>query len=115
MSCSSRASASTGCTFWMPRARSARSARTWATTPSWARSAPPPGRGGHALLVSRLGLDGVPLLDAARSVRKVRKDLGDDAIVGAFCHASRHDGMTAGELGADYVSFGPVGAPPPAG
>ena len=67
---------------------------------------------GHVLLVSRLGLDGVHLLDAARSVRKVRKDLGDDAIVGAYCAASRHDGMTAGELGADYVSFGPVGATP---
>jgi thiamine-phosphate pyrophosphorylase len=65
---------------------------------------------GHVLLVQRLGLDGVHLLDGARSVRKVRKDLGDDAIVGTFCGGSRHDGMTAGELGADYVSFGPVGA-----
>jgi thiamine-phosphate pyrophosphorylase len=65
---------------------------------------------GHVLLVPRLGLDGVHLTDAARSVRKVRKDLGPDAIVGAFCGGSRHDGMTAGELGADYVSFGPVGA-----
>ena len=42
-------------------------------------------------------------------MRKVRKDLGPDAIIGAFCGDSRHDGMTAGELGADYVSFGPVG------
>ena len=33
-----------------------------------------------------------------------------DAIVGAFCGTSRHDGMTAGEMGADYVSFGPVAA-----
>ena len=64
----------------------------------------------HAALVGRLGLDGVHLTDGARSVRKLRKDLGSDAIVGAFCGASRHDGMTAGELGADYVSFGPVGA-----
>jgi thiamine-phosphate pyrophosphorylase len=64
----------------------------------------------HARLVERLGLDGVHLTDAARSVRKIRKDLGDDAIVGAFCGNSRHDGMTAGELGADYVSFGPVTA-----
>jgi len=63
----------------------------------------------HALLVERLGLDGVHLTDAARSVRKMRKDLGEDAIVGAFCGNSRHDGMTAGELGADYISFGPVG------
>ncbi len=64
----------------------------------------------HILMVERLGLDGVHLTDAARSVKKVRKDLGDDAIVGSYCGNSRHDGMTAGELGADYVSFGPVGA-----
>ena len=63
----------------------------------------------HIQLVDRLGLDGVHLTDAARSVRQVRKDLGEDAIVGAFCGNSSHDGMTAGELGADYVSFGPVG------
>lgn len=66
----------------------------------------------HMLLVERLGLDGVHLTDGARSVLKIRKDLGEDAIVGAFCGTSRHDGMTAGELGADYVSFGPVGATP---
>jgi thiamine-phosphate pyrophosphorylase len=65
---------------------------------------------GHVLLVERLGLDGVHLTDGARSIRKVRKDLGPDAIVGAFCGTSRHDGLTAGELGADYVGFGPVGA-----
>ncbi len=41
-------------------------------------------------------------------MRKVRKDLGQDAIIGAYCHTSSHDGMTAGEAGADYVSFGPV-------
>lgn len=64
----------------------------------------------HMLMVERLGLDGVHLTDGARSVRKVRKDLGDDAVVGAFCGVSSHDGMTAGELGVDYVSFGPVGA-----
>ncbi len=62
----------------------------------------------HFKLVTRLGLDGVHLTDAARSVRAVRKDLGPDAIVGAFCGNSTHDGMTAGELGADYISFGPV-------
>ena len=64
---------------------------------------------GHVLLVARLGLDGVHLSDGGRSVRKVRKDLGADAIIGAFCGGSRHDGLTAAELGADYVSFGPVG------
>jgi thiamine-phosphate pyrophosphorylase len=64
----------------------------------------------HVLMVERLGLDGVHFSDGARHVRKARKDLGPDAIVGAFCGASRHDGMNAGEQGADYVSFGPVGA-----
>ncbi|MDC0737160.1 thiamine phosphate synthase [Cognatishimia sp. SS12] len=66
----------------------------------------------HVLLAERLGLDGVHLTDGARSVRKVRKELGDDAIVGSFCGTSRHDGMTAGETGADYVAFGPVAATP---
>lgn len=64
----------------------------------------------HTALVQRLGLDGVHLTDAARSVRAARKALGKDAIVGSFCGASRHDGMAAGEAGADYVSFGPVTA-----
>lgn len=64
----------------------------------------------HVRMVERLGLDGVHLTDGARSVRKTRKELGADAIVGAFCHASRHEGMSAGEAGADYVSFGPAGA-----
>lgn len=63
----------------------------------------------HVKLAQRHGLDGVHLTDGARSVRYARKELGDDAIVGAFCGSSRHEGMTAGENGADYVSFGPVG------
>ena len=64
----------------------------------------------HAALAARLGLDGVHWRGPAAQVRKLRSDLGADAIVGAFCGTSRHDGMTAGELGADYVSFGPVGS-----
>jgi thiamine-phosphate pyrophosphorylase len=63
----------------------------------------------HVVLAQRLGLDGVHLTDGARSVRMARKELGADAIVGAFCAQSRQDGMGAGEAGADYVSFGPVG------
>lgn len=61
-------------------------------------------------LAQRHGLDGVHLTDGARTVRYARKELGPDAIVGTFCGGSRHDGMNAGEGGADYVSFGPVGA-----
>ena len=64
----------------------------------------------HVGLVTRHGLDGVHLPDGARQLRAVRKELGADAIVGAFCGGSRHDGMIAGEAGADYVSFGPVTA-----
>ena len=64
----------------------------------------------HLILAERLGLDGVHLTDGSRNLRKARKDLGADAIVGAFCGASKHDGMTAGEAGADYVAFGPIGA-----
>lgn len=64
----------------------------------------------HVLLAQRLGLDGVHLSDAARSIRSARKTLGPDAIVGSFCGTSRHDGLTAGEAGTDYVSFGPVGS-----
>ena len=64
----------------------------------------------HVQLALRHGLDGVHLRDGARSVRYARKELGADAIVGAFCGTSRHDGMNAAEAGADYVSFGPCGA-----
>ena len=63
----------------------------------------------HFVLAERLGLDGVHLSDGARSIRRARKALGTEAIVGAFCGTSRHEGINAGEAGADYVSFGPVG------
>tara|TARA_R110002051_G_scaffold57104_10_gene105893 strand:+ start:5287 stop:5910 length:624 start_codon:yes stop_codon:yes gene_type:complete len=66
----------------------------------------------HIQLVERLGLDGVHLTDGARSVKKSRAELGADAIIGSFCGNSTHDGMTAGEMGVDYVSFGPVGQSP---
>lgn len=66
----------------------------------------------HLRLVERHGLDGVHLTDGARNLRTARKDLGADAIIGAFCGASRHEGMNAGEAGADYVCFGPVGDSP---
>ncbi len=64
----------------------------------------------HIALAERLGLDGVHLLDGARSVRAARKALGADAIVGAYCGNTRHEGIGAAEAGADYVAFGPLGA-----
>lgn len=63
----------------------------------------------HFVLAERLGLDGVHLTDGARSVRRARKALGPDAIVGAHCGISSHEGMSAGEAGADYIAFGPAG------
>ncbi|MEL6533027.1 MAG: thiamine phosphate synthase [Pseudomonadota bacterium] len=62
----------------------------------------------HSQLVQRLGLDGVHLHDA-RGLRDLRRDFGPDPIIGASAGASRHDGMAAGEAGADYITFGPVG------
>ncbi len=64
----------------------------------------------HVLLADRLGLDGVHLTDTRKNIRKLRTEMGADAIIGAFCGTTRHDGMNAAEAGADYVSFGPVGA-----
>jgi len=64
----------------------------------------------HIRLVERHGIDGVHLTDGARSIRFARKELGTDAIVGTFCGNSRHEGLSAGEAGADYVAFGPIGA-----
>jgi thiamine-phosphate pyrophosphorylase len=66
----------------------------------------------HAKLAERLGLDGVHLPEGTRGIRKLRDELGADAIIGAACGTSRHDGMNAAEAGADYVSFGPVGDSP---
>jgi len=63
----------------------------------------------HALFIERHGLDGIHLTDGSRAIRALRKDLGADAIVGSFCGISRHEGMSAGEAGADYVAFGPIG------
>ncbi|SUZ30321.1 Thiamine-phosphate synthase [Roseibaca ekhonensis] len=63
----------------------------------------------HVLMVERLGLDGVHLSDPGTGIRKLRDSLGADAIIGAHCGNLRHDGMAAGEAGADYIAFGPVG------
>lgn len=62
----------------------------------------------HVRLIEKLGLDGVHLTDGARTVRYARKELGADVVVGAYAGASRHEGMNAGESGADYVALGPL-------
>ncbi|MEM8634844.1 MAG: thiamine phosphate synthase [Pseudomonadota bacterium] len=50
--------------------------------------------------------DGVHLGQSDGSIKDARARLGEDAIIGATCHDSRHLAMIAGEQGADYVAFG---------
>ncbi len=70
----------------------------------------------HAELVNDCGLDGVHLRRGeTKGVKALRKRLGPGVILGASAFPTRHDGMVLAEAGADYVSFGPVGAPRRAG
>lgn len=62
----------------------------------------------HYDLVKETGLDGVHFERNPGQQNRARDLLGDDAILGVGCGASKHSGMIAGERGADYVSFGPV-------
>ena len=56
-------------------------------------------------IAAQTGADGVHLSDG-RGFGAARQRLGDGAIVGVACGNSRHRAITAGEAGADYVSFG---------
>jgi thiamine-phosphate pyrophosphorylase len=60
---------------------------------------------GHAELVARSGADGAHLtgIDA---LQEALPTLKPDRIAGVGGLATRHDSMTAGEVGADYVLFG---------
>jgi thiamine-phosphate pyrophosphorylase len=60
---------------------------------------------GHVGIVARAGADGAHVggIDA---VSEALGALKPDRIVGAGGLASRHDAMTAGEAGADYMLFG---------
>ena len=62
---------------------------------------------GHVDIVARAGADGTHVggIDA---VSEALTALKPDRIVGAGGLHSRHDAMTAGEAGADYVLFGEV-------
>lgn len=59
---------------------------------------------------ARSKADGVHLTNHL-SVQAARLRLGEKANIGAYCYASRHAAMEAGEQGADYVAFGPGHAP----
>ncbi|MFO1154599.1 MAG: thiamine phosphate synthase [Rhodospirillales bacterium] len=57
-------------------------------------------------LAKALGADGVHVGQDDSPYREARRIVGDDAIVGVTCHASRHLAMEAAEAGADYVGIG---------
>jgi thiamine-phosphate pyrophosphorylase len=60
-------------------------------------------------LARSLGADGVHLAYSEASRERfeaARAVLGGKAIIGCDAGRSRHDAMTLGELGADYVAFG---------
>jgi thiamine-phosphate pyrophosphorylase len=60
-------------------------------------------------LVRMLGADGLHVEGGVNEVRAATSALKPDYIVGAGKIASRHDAMSKGELGPDYVFFGPLG------
>jgi thiamine-phosphate pyrophosphorylase len=60
---------------------------------------------GHVDLVARAGADGAHLSGLA-AFEEALPTLKPDRIAGIGGLATRHDSMTAGEMGADYVLFG---------
>jgi thiamine-phosphate pyrophosphorylase len=60
---------------------------------------------GHVDLVARAGADGAHL-SGLEAFEEALPMLKPDRIAGVGGLATRHDSMTAGELGADYVLFG---------
>jgi len=57
-------------------------------------------------LVAAAGADGVHLGQGDGDAAAVRARLGEDAILGVTCHASKDLAFDAAEAGADYVAFG---------
>ena len=60
---------------------------------------------GHVELVARSGADGAHLTGVV-ALEDALANLKADRITGVGALATRHDSMSAGELGADYVLFG---------
>src|ERR1700712_873781 len=62
-------------------------------------------------LVRTLGVDGLHVEGGVGEVKAATAALKPDFIVGAGSIASRHDAMSKGELGPDYIFFGPLSGP----
>jgi thiamine-phosphate pyrophosphorylase len=63
---------------------------------------------GEPGLVRMLGADGLHVEGGVGEVKAAAAALKPDYIVGAGKIASRHDAMSKGEIGPDYVFFGPL-------
>jgi thiamine-phosphate pyrophosphorylase len=57
-------------------------------------------------LAAALGADGVHIAADQPRLAAARARLGADKTVGVSCGPSRHEAMTMGEGGADYIAFG---------
>lgn len=57
-------------------------------------------------LAARAGASGVHLGQSDSALAPARKSLGEDAIIGATCHASIDLASKADRAGADYLAFG---------
>lgn len=66
---------------------------------------------GEPGLVRMLGADGLHVEGDVSAVKAATAALKPDFIVGAGRIDSRHDAMSKGELGPDYVFFGPISGP----
>ena len=76
-----------------------------------------PGESDLASVAARGGADGVHATGDLAVLRAMRERLKGERILGAGGLRSKHDAMTAGEAGVDYVMFGeprPDGSLPPA-
>jgi thiamine-phosphate pyrophosphorylase len=63
---------------------------------------------GEPRLVRRLGADGVHVTGDANAAADALEALAPEFIVGTTTDGTRHDAMARGELGVDYVFFGPI-------
>ena len=63
---------------------------------------------GEPGLVRTLGADGLHVSDGVEAVSEAVAVLKPELIVGAGNIATRDDAMTTGELGVDYILFGPL-------
>lgn len=66
---------------------------------------------GEPGLVRTLGADGLHVTGGLGAVRAALGALHPDFIVGAGNIGTRHDAMTKGEAGIDYILFGPLSGP----